>query len=106
MKFYLKTDEENTIIDAITYEHEGYVEYESDSLPVGVHGGWFKLENSELVEYPELKPMAAEYKQLQDDMGTILVESAIDKARISELEASQADMLVEIATLKMGGITE
>lgn len=42
-------------------------------------------------------------EQLQQEIGNILLESAMDKARIAELEASQGDMLIEIAMLKMGG---
>jgi hypothetical protein len=52
-------------------------------------------------EYQD-RPLTPE-EQLQADMGTILFESAMDKARIAELEAAQGDMLVEIAMLKMGG---
>jgi hypothetical protein len=47
-------------------------------------------------------PLSVE-EQLQQEIGNILFESAMDKARIAELEASQGDMLVEIAMLKMRG---
>jgi hypothetical protein len=47
-------------------------------------------------------PLSPE-EQLQQEIGNILFESAMDKARIAELEASQGDMLIEIAMLKMGG---
>jgi hypothetical protein len=42
-------------------------------------------------------------QQIQADMGAILFESAMDKARIKELEDAQATMVMEIAMLKMGG---
>lgn len=57
MKYYLQINEHNIITDAITYPFENYIEYESDfPLPIGVYGGWFKLEGGTIVEYPELKP--------------------------------------------------
>ncbi|MEN8702444.1 hypothetical protein [Bacillus infantis] len=63
------------------------------------------------VMYTPEKGFWVEYKDralteddlLQQEIGAILFESAMDKARIAELEASQGDMLIEIAMLKMGG---
>lgn len=55
-KFYLQVQADGTITDAISFPHGNYVEVELEMLPVGVYGGWWKLENGELVEYPELKP--------------------------------------------------
>lgn len=55
-KFYLQVQNDGTITDAIEYPHNDYVEVELEYLPVGVYGGWWKLEDGELVEYPELKP--------------------------------------------------
>jgi hypothetical protein len=43
-----------------------------------------------------------EVELLQQDMGTLLLESANDKARISELETLTGDLILEIATLKGG----
>lgn len=59
MKFYLQINADNIITDAISYPHEGYVEFEhsEDHLVAGINGGWFKLEDGQLVEYPELKPI-------------------------------------------------
>lgn len=42
-------------------------------------------------------------QQLESDLGQILMESAADKAKITELEKAQGDLLMEFATLKMGG---
>lgn len=56
MKYYLKTNSDNIVIDALSFPHDGYVEYECDELPQGAFSGWFKLEDNQLVEYPELKP--------------------------------------------------
>ncbi|KMY49246.1 hypothetical protein [Peribacillus loiseleuriae] len=56
MKFYLQVQKDGLITDAITYPYGNYIEYEVEHLPPGVNGGWFKLENGVIVEYPELKP--------------------------------------------------
>lgn len=42
--------------------------------------------------------------RLEIQLGNTLFESAIDKMKINELEASQGSLLMEIAMLKMGGI--
>lgn len=41
---------------------------------------------------------------LETSQSDLLMESAMDKGRIAELEAVQSEMLMEIASLKMGGI--
>ena len=58
-KFYFKLNDENIINDVVEYPYEGYQEFELDMthLPAGVNGGWWKLENDVLVEYPELRPI-------------------------------------------------
>lgn len=66
-KYYLQLDENNIIRDAITYPYGNYVEYETPyPLPIGVCGGWFKFENGEIVEYPELKPKALAEEELEN----------------------------------------
>lgn len=57
----------------------------------------------ELLNEQKLEPVLSIEEQLQQDIGNMLLESAMDKARIAELEAAQGDMLLEIAMLKMGG---
>ncbi|PAQ15081.1 hypothetical protein CD798_08545 [Bacillaceae bacterium SAOS 7] len=42
-------------------------------------------------------------QQLQADLGNVLLESANDKAKISSLEATVGDLLMEVAALKTGG---
>lgn len=57
MKYYFRLNQDNTIVDAITFPVEGYIEYETDYLlPAGINGGWWRFENGQPVEYPELKP--------------------------------------------------
>ena len=81
MKYYFRLNQDNIIVDAITFPVEGYIEYETDyPLPAGINGGWWKFENGQPVEYPELKP-----------------ETEIEQ-RIADLEAAIAAML--------GGATE
>ena len=57
MKYYFRLNQDNIIVDAITFPVEGYIEYETDyPLPAGINGGWYKWENGTYVECPELKP--------------------------------------------------
>jgi len=57
MTYYFRLNQDNIIVDAITFPVEGYIEYETDyPLPAGINGGWWKFENGQPVEYPELKP--------------------------------------------------
>lgn len=69
MKYYLRLNQDNIIVDAITFPVEGYIEYETDyPLPAGINGGWWKFENGQPVEYPELKPknpLEVEIEQLK-----------------------------------------
>ncbi|QOK28071.1 hypothetical protein IIE26_05225 [Cytobacillus oceanisediminis] len=57
---------------------------------------WFEYVPKQLTRDEEIE-------QLKQDLGNILFESAADKAKITELEAAQGDLLMELATLKMGG---
>jgi len=76
MKYYFRLNQDNIIVDAITFPVEGYIEYETDyPLPAGINGGWWKFENGQPVEYPELKP-----------------ETELEQ-RIADLEAAVAAIL-------------
>lgn len=55
-KYYLQVNQNNIITDIIDFEYPGYIEYEAEFIPDGVHGGWFKFENGEIIEIPELNP--------------------------------------------------
>lgn len=50
-------------------------------LPIGVNGGWYKLLNGEIVEFPDLKPIT-------DDI----------PKRVSGLEAQSADILFALVS--------
>ena len=68
MKYYFRLNQDNIIVDAITFPVEGYIEYETDyPLPAGINGGWYKWENGTYVECPELKP-EAEFEQRIADL--------------------------------------
>ena len=72
MKYYFRLNQDNIIVDAITFPVEGYIEYESDyPLPAGINGGWWKFENGQPVEYPELKP-ETEFEQRIVDLETAI----------------------------------
>lgn len=85
-KWYFKLAEDNTILDVISYPHEGYAEVELDILymPAGVNGGWWKLENGKLVEYPELKPADPETE---------------NQEKIAELEGAVMELTMVLSTM-------
>jgi hypothetical protein len=67
MKYYFRLNQDNIIVDAITFPVEGYIEYETDyPLPAGINGGWRKYENGQPVEYPELKPETELEQRISD----------------------------------------
>lgn len=67
MKYYFRLNQNNIIVDAITFPVEGYIEYETDyPLPAGINGGWWKFENGQPVEYPELKPETEMEQRIAD----------------------------------------
>lgn len=100
MKFYVQLDSGNIIRDIIEYEHPGYISVEAElPLPVGINGGWFKLEDGKFVEYPELRP------------NKDTLEMTEVKLAIAELaEAQQTDKIemqlaiTELAEIVTGGV--
>lgn len=60
-----------------------------------------KSTNEVYYEYEE-RPLTTE-EQMQQDLGNILFESAMDKQKIAELESMTGNLLMEVATLKTGG---
>lgn len=66
MKYYLQINQEGFITDAIDYPLDGYVLYETDyPLPLGINGGWWKLEDGNPVEYVTLKPKNVDIEELR-----------------------------------------
>lgn len=103
MKFYLKLDAGNTILDAITYPHEGYTEVTltDTQLPAGINGGWFKWENGAIVEYLELQP-----KDLLNEQIRILedrIKTASEKYKELDLATATLD---EVKDAKMAQLDE
>lgn len=76
MKYYLQINEKNIITDVINYESEGYILYETE-LPfmAGINGGWWKLENGIVVEYPELKP--TDNNKILEDLIQLLIDKGV-----------------------------
>lgn len=60
--FYLQINDSNIVTDAIEFPYPSYILFEASYLPPGILGGWFKFENGELVEIPELNPNNIENK--------------------------------------------
>ena len=52
---YLQVNSDGTITDCIDYQYEDYIPYDGE-VPQSVFGGWFKLIDGKIIEYPELKP--------------------------------------------------
>lgn len=74
--FYIKLNQDKIIQDAINYPHDGYIELDVETLPVGVNGGWWKYENGVLVEMVELNPHTIDNK----------IKLAIDEYTLSLIE--------------------
>jgi len=88
MRYYLKIEADNTISDAITYEHPGYTPYDAPgTLPAGINGGWWKFENGVPVEYPELKPV-----ERDEEVATL-------KEKLQQVETDNLTTLMACAEL-------
>lgn len=57
-----------------------------------------RLPDSKIIERQKQK-----VNEQSQTIGSMLIESAMDKARISDLETLTGDLILEIATLKAGG---
>lgn len=104
MKFYLQLDEKNIIRDVIEFPYSNYIEYETEyPLPIGVYGGWFKLEDGNIVEYPELKPLAPLEERVNETNEMLMLALAeLDSKRESDkLETQLA--IAELAQMLVGG---
>lgn len=108
MTYYLKINSEKIVIDALSFPYEGYIPYETDELPDGAYGGWFKLENGKLVEYPELKPVVQE-----DEISVLKKENELLQKSLLELTSyvdiqnqritTQEQSILELSTIVTGG---
>lgn len=82
-------------------------------LEYGEKRSEFEQSNSQKVEvntgeilfhFPNFEPSPnKQIEQIQNDLGNVLLERAIDKAKIANLEATAGDLLLEVANLKLGG---
>ena len=72
---YLQVKNDGIITDCIDYPYADYIPYDGE-VPSDVMGGWYKLIDGVIIEFPELKPIdeATEIEQLkasqqeQDDL--------------------------------------
>lgn len=105
MKFYLQTRQDGTITDAITYPYGDYKEYVADSLPVGVNGGWYKLEDGKIVEYQDLKPIDEKTEiQILKQENTELKQAIAELGVANEQDKIETQLAIaELATLIAGG---
>lgn len=100
MDIYVKIDSEKVIRDCITYEHEGFVKVEVEEIPYGILGGWFKLENGKIVEYPELKPLSqeVELQKIKEKLQTATEyynELDVEQASLEEMKVARNGKLKE-----------
>ena len=49
MTLYVKCINDNVVWDAIEYPYEDYIPVEVESIPTGVFGGWWRLQDGQLV---------------------------------------------------------
>lgn len=59
MTYYLQVRSDGIITDCIEYPYADYVEYHG-TITEPIHGGWFKYQNGEIIEVPELRPQEQE----------------------------------------------
>ena len=95
---YLQVHSDGTITDCIDYQHGGYTAYDGE-VPQSVHGGWFKLIDGKIIEYPELKPKD---EKLETEVAEIWYQNMVAEARIEKSEQEVAGLWYEIMT--MGGM--
>lgn len=63
---YLQVQSDGTITDCISFPHGDYVSFEGET-PQDIMGGWYKLIDGKIVEFPELRPkdLTAEFEELK-----------------------------------------
>lgn len=64
---------------------------------------YYEKKDEHVISFKPSEPK--EVDLLKQDIGTLLLESANDKAKIAELENLTGDLILEIANLKAGGAT-
>lgn len=112
MNYYIQNEGSQVIAKVRTTDtlDNDYIEISKELFDkIGALPCSFQMENGEIIniEYieprPKPPPEPTETELLRQEMGSLLLDQAMDKMKISELEKSQGDLLMEIAMLKMGG---
>jgi len=100
-KWYIQLDDNLVIKDIIEYPYSDYieVEMEENSLPAGINGGWFKLEdgiegNKVFVEYSELKPITKD-----EEIESLKEEVRLSKEDMAILNQASSDFMDYIFTV-------
>ena len=104
MKYYIQVYKDNIIRDVLEFPYSNYVEYATEyPLPIGILGGWFKFEAGEIVEYPELKPLAPLEERVNETNEMLMLALAeLDlKRETDKLETQLA--IAELAQMLAGG---
>lgn len=83
--YFMKLSPDNIIEDVITFAYENYIEVELEYLPKDILSGCYKLEDGQIVEYPELRPIDRD-------------------GEIEALKDENAELMFRVAMLEMGAV--
>ncbi|MGX8797237.1 hypothetical protein ACR6HW_14300 [Fusibacter sp. JL298sf-3] len=84
---YLQVQTDGTITDCISFPYGDYVPFEGD-VPQDVMGGWYKLIDGAIIEFPELKPV-----NRKDEIEKLKAEQALVKKALDEILFNQGGAL-------------
>lgn len=84
---YLQVQTDGTITDCISFPYGDYVPFEGE-VPQDVMGGWYKLIEGIIVEFPELRQVNRE-----DEIEKLKAEQALVKKALDEILFSQGGVL-------------
>lgn len=100
---YVQTDKNNVVRDILEYQYSDYEPIELElPLPLGIMNGSFKLENGELVEYPELRPPVVTTEEVEQRLVEAEEENKTLKTTLTGLEETVGTLMLEVAALKGG----
>lgn len=100
---YVQTDKNNVVRDILEYQYSDYASIEVElPLPLGIMNGSFKLENGELVEYPDLRPKVVTTEEVEQRLLEAEQENTTLKESLAGLEETVGTLMFEVAALKGG----
>lgn len=74
---FLQVQKDGTITDCITFPHGDYIPFEGE-VPQDILGGWYKLIDGKIVEFPELRPINKEQEIEELKKKQEIMQKAID----------------------------